>query len=92
MTERTDHAAEALNYLGAATDRKVAIAHVHATLALAEQQRIANLIAVSQMESGPYKDANNWTVEVRDPDGRYLADDDANAVIRDRIREALGLT
>ena len=53
MTERIDHAAEAVNFLGAVTydthgddDRKVQLAQVHATLALVEQQRIANLIAL----------------------------------------------
>ena len=53
MTERIDHATEAMNFLGATVidthgddDRKVAIAQVHATLALVEQQRIADLIGV----------------------------------------------
>lgn len=53
MSERIDHAAEAVNFLGAVSfdtygddDRKVALAQVHATLALVEQQRIANLIAL----------------------------------------------
>lgn len=49
----TDHAAEtAMSYLAATVidthgddDRKVAIAQVHATLALVEEQRTANLIA-----------------------------------------------
>lgn len=56
MTERIDHAAEAMNFLGATVidthgddDRKVAIAQVHATLALAEQQRFANIIAALEL-------------------------------------------
>lgn len=55
MTERIDHAAEAVNFLGAVTydthgddDRKVQLAQVHATLALVEQQRIANIIEISK--------------------------------------------
>lgn len=58
MTERIDHAAEARQCLGLIADigyasdhgyRKqeyLAEAHVHATLALVEQQRAANIIAV----------------------------------------------
>ena len=52
-SERIDHVAEALNNLGAFMaenyrydERKVARAQVHATLALVEQERIRNLIAV----------------------------------------------
>lgn len=48
----TDHAATAMSYLEATVidtygdhDRKAAIAQVHATLALVEEQRTANLIA-----------------------------------------------
>jgi hypothetical protein len=52
-----DHAAEAWNFLGGAfydthgdDDRKVALAQVHATLALVEQQRIANMqVEVSRL-------------------------------------------
>lgn len=59
----------------------LAFAQVHATLALVEQQRIANLIAAFQMEGGPYKVPNSWT------DGT----EDANVRIPREIREALGL-
>lgn len=40
----------------------IAVAQVHATLALVEQQRIANLIALGNAEHGPYRylDAG-WT-------------------------------
>lgn len=48
----TDHAATAMSYLEATVidtygdhDRKAAIAQVHATIALVEEQRTANLIA-----------------------------------------------
>ena len=51
----TNHKTEAMNYLIASTidthgddDRKVAIAQVHATIYLAEQQRIANLISFGE--------------------------------------------
>lgn len=37
---------------------EVALAQVHATLALVEQQRIANLIAFIAVEGGPYKIIN----------------------------------
>lgn len=52
--QTTDHYSEALSFLRATAidtygdpDRKVAVAQVHATLALAEQQRVANLIALA---------------------------------------------
>lgn len=40
------------------TRDQLALAQVHATLALVEQQRIANLIAFMESEGGPYKDIN----------------------------------
>lgn len=66
MSERIDHAAKARYWLpqngdGILPDH-VAVAQVHATLALVEQQRIANLIALGNAEHGPYRylDAG-WT-------------------------------
>ena len=51
MTERIDHAAKARYWLpqkgDGITPNHVAVAQVHATLALVEQQRIANLIALA---------------------------------------------
>ena len=50
MTERIDHAAEALaliNHPYPAPPTYLAEAQIHATLALVEQQRIANLITVA---------------------------------------------
>ena len=56
----TDHKNEAIDrlemvYLGGATDSErangIATAQVHATLYIAEQQRIANLIALARLES-----------------------------------------
>ena len=63
----SDHKAEAERLLpteisgpvSLAAPVMVATAHVHATLYLAEQQRIANLIAFMDAESGPYKEINN---------------------------------
>ena len=59
MTERIDHAAKARYWLPAKGDgitpNHVAVAQVHATLALVEQQRIANLIALGNAEHGPYR-------------------------------------
>lgn len=66
MSERIDHAAKARYWLpqkgDGITPNHVAVAQVHATLALVEQQRIANLIALGNAEHGPYRylDAG-WT-------------------------------
>ena len=54
MTNRIDHAAEAVGLLALAVAAQhqgdprhlIAAAHIHATLAVAEQARIANLIAL----------------------------------------------
>jgi len=84
-----DHAAEAMRLRNLATEPDapgqiaslLAAAQVHATLELANQQRLANLIAAFQMEGGPYKETNNWTL-----DG-----EDANMRIRRQVKEGLGL-
>ena len=51
MTDRIDHATEARRLISAVPARdtyaRTAYAQVHATLALVEQQRIANLIALA---------------------------------------------
>lgn len=56
MTERTDHAAESRKlldgYPAVVGNRPFDVAQVHATLALVEQQRIANLIAVVVSAAG----------------------------------------
>lgn len=59
MTERIDHAAEAVRYLSTTAlygspeykNMSIAEAQAHAALALAEQQRIANLVSIAQ--AGP---------------------------------------
>lgn len=87
MTDRVNHAAEALRSLQGAGDGRnfatdaSAAAQVHATLALVEQQRIANLIALFQMEGGPYKVTNEFSV-----DGVKV-----NALLVKEIREGLGV-
>lgn len=93
MSERVDHAAEARQWNETAsgvgltmveTSAFAAVAQVHAVLALVEQQRIANLIAL-----GMYRNA----------DGSRLAQhavahpvDEYSVAINDEIKEALGLT
>ena len=63
MTNRIDHAAEAVGLLALAAagvrDRRYLIAatHIHATLAVAEQARIANLIALAKL-AGRDEDAH----------------------------------
>ena len=57
MSERIDHAAEAREWLVAAARHPgavfAALAQAEATLALVEQQRIANLIALGEFRVGP---------------------------------------
>lgn len=61
MSERIDHATEAMTRVERikpgqlAVDAQVllGIAQVHATLALVEQQRIANVIALASLRIGP---------------------------------------
>lgn len=91
MSERIDHAKESERHLRfmdenlhneefAFADLNAKEAQVHATLALVEQQRIANLIALSAwQEHGP----NDGQIRIPSfkPDG----------TLRDDIREGLGL-
>lgn len=91
MTERIDHAAEARRALAAAAETPADVegadpwllaAQVHATLALVEQQRIANIIA---MVAGSDPDATSML---------YQRDEDlwnAPSELNPQIREALGL-
>ena len=58
MSERIDHAAEAREWIDAAARHPGAVstaipAQAEATLALVEQQRIANLIALGEFRAGP---------------------------------------
>jgi len=65
----TDHKAEALGFISGpsgidwseeAPHVELAMAQVHATLALAEQQRIANLIALATADDIADPLTNNW--------------------------------
>lgn len=87
QTERIDHAAEAINFLGSVVidthgdnTSKIAIAQVHATLALAEQQRTENLISVAAEFRSLVKDEDTLQ--------RYF---EFYNRVNPRIVEALGL-
>ena len=96
MTERIDHAAAARNLLemdsGIDDDMVapvIAIAQVHATLALVEQQRIANLIALSASGIGPLMQAGDRALMHPEPHPDWP---NTNIdVVRPEIRQALGL-
>lgn len=88
MNDRIDHATRALQlsrseYSDPRTDTAVAIqteALVHATLALVEQQRISNLIALAGLEmNGPLRHL------VVQPHGDFFVD------VRQDIATALGI-
>ena len=72
MTDRIDHAAEALNALGAITGVDQATnqitlaleAQARATLALVEQQRIANILATAHIDSRYFE--NGKIAELRE--------------------------
>lgn len=91
MTERIDHATEAKELLEAGRDFDIRKAQVHATLALAEQQRLANLIALASHSHA------RWGNYAGEAGGMgvlfsYGETELANMRIRDDIREALGLS
>jgi len=60
-------------------------AHVHATLALVEQQRIANLIALGEFRIAP-GDVAHFRHIVAQPSGEY------SLTVSPQIAEALGLS
>lgn len=90
MTERIDHTAAAREALAAAqmnpadadviTDPWLLAAQVHATLALIEQQRIANIIELSH----PRRLQNGG-------EASYMLYDPETFKLRDDVREGLGL-
>lgn len=81
MTERIDHAEKAREWIGhrnvpsyGGSQHQVAVAQVHATLALVEQQRIANLIALSEpreLPGGGEVSYNIW--QFKEEDGQIKA-------------------
>ncbi|MBL3699266.1 hypothetical protein [Leucobacter luti] len=96
MSDRIDHAAEARNCISyARTTESSAEAHlsqaeaqVHATLALVEQQRIANLIALAQpvqLPGGGEARYDIYEVEYGN------VGDVMSCALRPEVREALGL-
>lgn len=87
-SERIDHAKEALALRSYASQQPedadcadvLAAAQVHATLALVEQQRIANIIALHRHE-----------VEYDLNEGRSLIFESGSETLRSEISEALGI-
>ena len=92
MSERIDHAGQARTALAAAaaspadasvqTDPWLLAAQVHATLALVEQQRIANLISLGSQKHD-LTDGSTIRLWLFDPHSGEL---------HDEIREGLGLS
>lgn len=105
MSERTDHAAEAQLIIahteGKELNRAAVMltqAQVHATLALTEQQRIANLIELSKrgyMLEDPLaelgNEAANALVYVDATTGSQINGPDDIFQVRDDIKKRLGL-
>ena len=106
MTNRIDHAAEAVGLLALAAagvrDRRylIAAAHIHAPLAVAEQARIANLIALAKL-AGRDEDAHeevaaaaygalNALISYQDVPNGHSGPDEV-AVLRPDIAAALGI-
>ena len=96
-SDRIDHAAEAREWLAAAErpdmnlDETTAFAHVgqvHATLALVEQQRIANIIAIANNVSG---DPDVTVTDGERAAWLALCDEGSPHSLRPEIREALGI-
>ena len=88
MSERIDHAAEAREWIDAAAGHPGAVstailAQAEATLALVEQQRIANLIALSQVQDGLGTSAYS-ALAVMSPDRR-------RTILDPNIAAALGI-
>ena len=87
MSERIDHAAEAREWIDAAAGHPGAIstailAQAEATLALVEQQRIANLIALAAMDPEGLGQSAYSALAAMSPDRRrtVLAPDIAAAL------------
>ncbi len=112
MSDNIDHAAEARSLLAdnpGAPERGpewgavlALAASAHATLALVEQQRIANLIALANCHPAPDEEwdepMNNLIAEAQNAlcgweigEGSQFSGPDEYPVIRDEIRKGLGL-
>lgn len=117
MTDRIDHAAEARRHIDWAHEQQeregdmgnaprdaALIAQVHATLALVEQQRIANLIALTALAGNPSIQESDFDegaelasaglhalIEYAPTPGTQISGPDEHPVIRADVREGLGL-
>lgn len=113
MTERTDHVAKAKEWLAMAkrpeltmqeTSSLAEVAGVHATLALVEQQRIANLIALVALSGNAAVQESDFDegatlssggmhglIEYERTPATPFGGPDEVPVMRAVIREALGL-
>ena len=108
MSDRIDHAAEAVGLLNFAVTAQhrgdprhvIAAAHVHATLAVAEQARIANLVALAKL-AGRDEDVHeevaaaaygalNALIRYRDVPNGHAGPDEV-VVLRPDIAAALGI-
>ena len=108
MSDRIDHAAEAVALLNLAVTAQhqgdprhlIAAAHVHATLALIEQQRIANLVALASL-AGRDEDVHeevaaaahgalNAMIRYQDVPSGHAGPDEV-AALRPDIAAALGI-
>ena len=95
--DRIDHAAQAQEFAAAALSPNATktltysgLAQVHATLALVEEQRLANLIAYVQLLEAQYAEAATHGTEF---DWAGRADSEhRHGIALDRIREGLGLS
>lgn len=104
MTGQVDHVDQAKSMLGAewrngdVAVAQLAEAQVHATLALVEQQRIGNLIALMQMQAEVDEKTETLAAEAmyalieydRTPATPFSGPDEV-PVVRRAVREALGL-
>ena len=108
MSDRIDHAAEAVGLLALAVAAQhqgdprhlIAAAHVHATLAVAEQARIANLVALAKL-AGRDEDVHeevaaaaygalNAMIHYQDVPNGHMGPDEV-AALRPDIAAALGI-
>lgn len=95
MSDRIDHAAEARNYIacweekaGQHPELDMALLQAHATLALVEQQRIANIIAIANNVS---EDPDVTVTDGERAAWLALCEEDSPHSLLPEIREALGI-
>lgn len=98
MSEHIDHAAEAREWIAAATRYPGAVGSAvlgvaEATLALVEQQRIANLIALAGVDSRDDEGLDMLRAEASDRLAQWVPTwpDDEHPEIRPDVAAALGI-